>query len=103
MHGVVVVGGLDHVVLLVAAQTVLRAERRGQLQVVECRQGVDRVFETRRHRGGVCKQRHTPARQWCAQVGVREQTVDAELDHGPPWGGSSVAGGRTICSTKPSG
>jgi hypothetical protein len=36
MHRIVKVGRLDHVVLLVAAQTMLWTESRGDLQVAAC-------------------------------------------------------------------
>jgi hypothetical protein len=48
VHRIVEVRRLDHVVLLVAAQAVLRAEGRGEPQVAERRERVERVLEASR-------------------------------------------------------
>ena len=52
--------GLDHIVLLVAAQAMLRTERGGQLDDRR-RQGVEAVGEVAGHRRGMGKQGHALA------------------------------------------
>ena len=74
------VGRLDHVVLLVAAQAVLRAEGGGELDVGQGRQRVERVRQVARHRRRMGEQGDAAAVERRAQGGVGEQAVDAELD-----------------------
>ena len=45
----------DHVVLLIAAQTVLRTQRRGHSQMRHLRERIEAVLALCGHRGGVCK------------------------------------------------
>ena len=70
----------DHVVLLVAAQAVLRAEGGGQFEVGQGGQRVERVGEVGGDRGGMGEQGDAAAGERRAQGGVGEQAVDAELD-----------------------
>ncbi|ENO77337.1 sulfate transporter [Thauera sp. 63] len=88
-----VVGGLHHVVLLVAAQPVLRAEGGRQRDVGQRGQGVERVRQVAGHRGRMGEQGDTLARQWAAQCGVGEQAVETEADrrhHFLPSGSAQV-------------
>jgi hypothetical protein len=87
---VVEVGRLDHVVLLVAAQAVLRAEGGGELHVAAGRQGVERMGQVLGDRGRVREQGDAPALERLAQGGFGEQPVDAE-SHGRTANGSSSA------------
>ncbi|MDT4846521.1 hypothetical protein FQZ97_805450 [compost metagenome] len=74
-----VVGRLDHVVLFVAAQTVLRAEGGGELQVGQGGEGIERMREPARDRGRVGQQGDPPAGQGGAQGGVFDEAFDAEF------------------------
>ena len=74
------IGRFDHVVLLVAAQPVLRPESSGQLEFGQGDEGVERMRQVGGHRSGVGEQRDPLANQWAAQNRVGEQAVDAELD-----------------------
>ena len=87
---IVEVRRLDHVVLLVAAQTVLRPEGRGQPDVAAGGQRVERMGQVRGERGGMGEQGDALALQRGAQRGVGEQPVDAE-DHGRHAAASSSA------------
>ena len=89
---VVKVGGLNHVVLLVAAQSVLRAEGRAELHVPDRRERIERMREIGRHRCGVCNERNAFAREGSSQSGVTEEAVDAE-EHGKAGGYRLGAGG----------
>ena len=80
--GVEVVGGLDHVVLLVPAQAVLGPEGRRQLDVGQGRQGVDGVLQIAGDGGRMGEQGDPLARQGAAQGRVGEEAVETELDHG---------------------
>jgi hypothetical protein len=80
VHRIVKVRRFDHVVLLVAAQPVLRAESGRQLHA-GCGQRVQRMREIRGHRGRMRQQRDTPAGQGFAQGRVFQQAVESEL-HG---------------------
>jgi hypothetical protein len=78
---------LDHVVLLVAAQAVLRAEGSGEFDAAERGQGVHGVRQVASHRGGMGEQGHALAVQRFLQFRVAEQAVDSEIHHahpGPP-------------------
>ena len=94
MHRIVEVRRLDHVVLLVAAQAVLRPEGRGQLQVAARGEGVERMREACGHRRRMGEQRDAATRQRPAQFRLGKQPVDAELHH---------VLARSISSTKPAG
>ena len=74
------IGRFDHVVLLVAAQAMLRAEGGAQIDVGQGHQRVERMGEVGRYRGRVGEQRHAATGQRAAQGGVGEQAVDAELN-----------------------
>ena len=90
MRRVVEVGRLDHVVLLVAAQPVLRTEGGGNRDVTARGQRVQRVPQVVRDRGGVGEQRGAPALERRPKRGVGEEPVDAEV-HGAHAAGSSSA------------
>ncbi len=78
VHGVGVVLRLDHVVLLVAAQPMLRAERRAQTYVAERRQRIEGMDEVACYGSGVRQQSHAPSRQRLAHLGLFEQSVDSK-------------------------
>ena len=82
VHRIVEVRRLDHVVLLVAAQAVLRAERGGELDVAAGGQRIERMRQVLRDRGGMREQRHAPARERRAQGRLSEQAIDAEFHDG---------------------
>jgi hypothetical protein len=67
MHRIDEVGGLDHVVLLVAAQTMLRTEGSGEFDVVACRQSIQGVPQIFGDGSGMREQRHALALEWCSQ------------------------------------
>ena len=67
--------GFDHIVLLVAAQAMLRSKRGGQVDIIKCRQGIQAVHQFVRHRSGMGKQSNPLARQRPTQVGIFDQTV----------------------------
>ena len=81
VHGVGVVVRLDHVVLLVAAQAVLRAEGGRELDVGDPRQRVERMHEARGDRGRMGEQGDAASRQRLLQHAIREQALDAEFHH----------------------
>jgi hypothetical protein len=81
MHRVAEVRRLDHVVLLVASQPVLRSESGGDVEAPDGAQRVERVFEIRGHGSRVREQRDAPALEFPLQFQIRQQTIDAELDH----------------------
>ncbi len=89
MSRIVEIRRFDHVVLLVAAQAVLRAECRGQVEVVECRERVECVLEARSDGRGVREQRDAPAGELPAQLGLGDEAVEAEAHHG--WSRSMVS------------
>ena len=80
-HRIVEVRQLHHVVLLVAAQTVLRAEGGGELDVAACGQRVERMGQVGRDRSRMGQQRNAPAVKRRAQSGFGDKAVDAEF-HG---------------------
>src|SRR4051812_34263224 len=88
VHRIVERRRLDHVVLLVAAQAVLRAEGGGQREVVESRERVERMREVGGDRCGMSEQRESLAAQRAAQRGLAEQAIDAELHSSSPARGS---------------
>ena len=79
VHGIDVVPRLDHVVLLVPAQAVLRAERRAQAYVAERRQRIEGMDKVACYGSGVRQQSHAPPRQRLTQLGLFEQSVDSKL------------------------
>jgi len=83
VHRVGEVGRFDHVVLLVPAQPVLRAERRNQLEVPERRERIQRVHQIARHRRRMREQRHAAARERFSQRAVFQQAVNSELHRVP--------------------
>src|SRR6266566_688054 len=62
VYWIVEVRRLDHVVLLVTTQAMLRAERRGDLYVAACGQRIERVRKVCRDRGGMRKARPAMSR-----------------------------------------
>jgi hypothetical protein len=98
MHRIAEIRRLDHVVLLVAAQAVLRTERRGDVQAANRTQCVQRVLEVRGHRSRVRQQGHAPSFELAQQLAVRQQPVDAELDHAA----SLIAARQSSSIAKPS-
>ena len=84
------VGAFDHIVLLVAAQPVLRAERGGQADVGASGERVEAVREVARDRGGMRDQRDALAVQRGAQRRVGEQPFDTEF-HARRYSGSRAA------------
>ena len=81
MHRIAKIRRLSHVVLLVAAQAVLRAKRGRDIQPANRAQRVERMFEFGGHRRGVREQRHAPAFELALQIDVGEQAIDTELNH----------------------
>ncbi len=71
--------GLDHIVLLVATQAVLRAESGGEAHAFELCHGIERVLQRRGDGSGMREQRHAPAREARGKRAIRAQAVDAEL------------------------
>ena len=71
--------GLDHIVLLVAPQTVLRAKGRGQVDLLKRRQGIEAVHKIACHRRGVRQQCHAFSRQWPTQFRLFDQPVYSEF------------------------
>ena len=90
MAGICDVGGLDHVVLLVAAHPVLGAEGGAQPQVRPTHQGVQAVLTTPRHRGRVAEQGKAPPAQPAGKLRVCEQAVDTEFHRGFIGGGTET-------------
>ena len=74
------VGRLDHVVLLVAAQAVLRAEGGAERQVGQGGERIERVGEVAGDRGRVGKERDPATGERAAQLGIGEQAVEAEAN-----------------------
>ena len=72
VHRIAKVRRLDHVVLLVAAQPVLRTESRGDVEAANAAQRVERMLEVCRHRGGMREQRDTPALELVQQFDVTQ-------------------------------
>src|SRR5262249_29527283 len=72
------VARLDHVVLLVAAQPVLRPERRRERQSAR-EERVHRMREAFRDRGRVREEREAPALEALLQRTLLEQALDAEF------------------------
>jgi hypothetical protein len=81
VHRVAEVRRLDHVVLLVATQSMLGTESRGDVETPDGAQRVERMFEIRGHGSGMREQRNAPAFELALQFQVAQQAVDSELDH----------------------
>jgi hypothetical protein len=79
VHGIGEVRRLDHVVLLVAAESVLGPEGGNQLDILGRGKRVKRVNEIARHRRRMREQRRSLARQSLSQCSIFEQTVNTEL------------------------
>ena len=90
VHGIVERRRLDHVVLLVAAQSVLRAERRSYLDIGKPGQDVERMRELCGHGGGMREHSDAFAVQGFAEHGLRAQAIDSKLHHSAPRGEGSV-------------
>jgi hypothetical protein len=88
MHRVGEVCRLDHVVLLVAAQTMLRPERGGEVDAGG--QRIERMRQILGHRSGMRQQCHAPALERRAQLVFGEKPVDTAF-HGRTTAGSSSA------------
>ena len=103
VHRIVEVRRLDHVVLLVAAQAVLRAEGGGELDVAAGGERIERMRQVCGHRGRMRQQRHAPAGERRAQRGFGEQPVDAELHHlaKPEFSDTNSADQAYLCSLRP--
>src|SRR6185437_4284801 len=81
VHRVRVVRRLDHVVLLVSAQTVLRSESGCKADVVAGCERIERMREIARDGGRMRKQRDPAAGERLAKPRLRGQAIDAELHH----------------------
>ena len=79
VHRVDVVGRLDHVVLLVAAQPVLRPESCRQPHVAERRQRIERMREIARDGRRMREQRDAPPGEWLAQPGLFDEPLETDL------------------------
>ncbi len=90
MHRIVEVRRLDHVVLLVAAQAVLRTEGSGELDVAACGERVERMRQVLRDRRRMREQRHALARERRAQRGFGDKPVNAEFHDGTAGANSSA-------------
>ncbi len=75
------VARLHHVVLLVAAQPVLRPESGRQPNIAQRRQGIQGMHQIAGDRGRMGEQRHPPSGQGLAELRLLEQAIDTEL-HG---------------------
>ena len=73
------VGRFDHVVLLVAAQPVLRAEAGRKIDLRERAQNVEGMHEIARNRGRMREEGHTLSGERRAERRILEQAVDSEL------------------------
>ncbi len=103
-RGVDVLRRLDHVVLLVAAQAVLRPERGHETHAIEGGEGIERMGQVAGDGGGVCQQGDAPPGQRRLQVALREQAIEAEADHAPGAAGPNTPSpsGASSGRTKPS-
>ena len=79
VHRIFEIRRLDHVVLLVAAQPMLRAERRGDLDVTASRQCIERMRQVLGDRSGMREQGHALAAERRAQGGFGDKPIDAEF------------------------
>src|SRR5262249_3887552 len=83
MHRIDEVRRLNHVVLLVAAQTMLWAECRGDLHIAACCQCVERVRQVWRDRWGMWEKCNAPALEGRGQTGFDDKSINAKF-HGRP-------------------
>src|SRR5450830_855594 len=90
MYRIVEVRRLDHVVLLVATQAMLRTERSADLHVAACGERIQRVRQVFRYGSGMREQRHASAPEWHTQSGFGDESIDAKL-HGCTTGENSSA------------
>ena len=81
MHRIVEVLRLDHVVLLVAAQAMLRTEGGRDLDIAAGGQRIERMRQVGRDRSGMREQGDAPAVKRRSQSGFGDKAVDAEF-HG---------------------
>jgi hypothetical protein len=81
MHRIGKVRRLDHVVLFVSAQAMLRTECGNQVDVRECCDGVERVNQIPRYGCRMRQQCHAASRQRLSQRRFFQETIDAEF-HG---------------------
>ena len=82
MDRVVEVLRLDHVVLLVATQAMLRAEGGGELDVAAGGERIERMRQVGRDRCGMREQSNAPAFERRPQGGFGDKAVDAEFHGG---------------------
>src|SRR6202034_3817922 len=82
VHRIVVIRRLDHVVLLVTAEPMLRTERSAHTHVPERGQCVQGVEEIACQGGGMGQQSHASAREGFAQFRLIEKAVDSKLHSG---------------------
>ena len=78
VHRIFEIRRLDHVVLLVAAQTMLRAERGGDLDVTASGQRIERMRQVSGDRSGMREQRYALVVERRAQGGFGDKPIDAE-------------------------
>ena len=76
-----IVRALDHIVLLVALQPMLRAEGGAEADAGACGERIEAVDEIAGDRGGVRDQRDALALERGTERGVGEQPVDTEQGH----------------------
>jgi hypothetical protein len=81
MHRIVEVQRLDHVVLLVAAQTMLRTEGCAELDVAASSQRIERVSQVFGDGGRMSEQCHALALERGTQSGLGAESVNSKL-HG---------------------
>ena len=86
MNRIAEVRRFDHVVLLVAAQAVLRTEGGGELHVAARAQRIERVGQVARDGGRMREQRDAPALERRAQFWFGDEPVDAEFHDRLRWG-----------------
>jgi hypothetical protein len=65
--------------LLVATQAMLWTERSADLHVAACGQRIQRVRQVLHDGSGMREQYHAPAREWRAQSGFGDKSIDAKL------------------------
>ena len=80
VHRIKKIRRLDHVVLFVTAQTVLRTECG--IDAAACGERIERMRQVRGDRRRMRQQGNALARERCPQRGIGDEAVDAEL-HGP--------------------
>ena len=79
MRRIVEILQLDHVVLLVAAQSMLRTEGGRELDVAARGQRIERVRQVGGDRSGMREQSDAPAVKRRPQRGFGDKAVDAEF------------------------